>query len=549
LVISGKPYFDTSGTFAGYRGTGLDVTPQVRVENELRAIAEDLDEARVVAESANAAKSQFLAMMSHEIRTPMTGLMGMVELLRGTILNDRQTGYVTALKTSADSLLSILNDILDISKFEAGELSLEIVDFSIPRVVEEVVELFRGTAADKGLVLSLAQAPDGVVMARGDPTRLKQILSNLINNGLKFTSDGSVQAWLGAREENGQVVIDGTVRDTGIGIEKEQLGRLFQAFSQADETTTRRFGGTGLGLAICKRLVEAMDGDIAVESTPDVGTSFHFTVRMLPSALSVAEAEAVLAEPRARDVRAPARVLLAEDNALNAMLISTMLTRWGHEVEIVGDGQDAVYAVVDSDFDLVLMDMQMPKMDGPDATRMIRSMGGPFLDLPIIGLSGDAMPEHRERYIEAGLDEFLTKPVEWSRLSEVIDRFMETGRRGSLDPKPDPTEIGLLDEARLAALRSALPPDRVRSMLSMLGVEMVAHVTELRDAEPPEGVRRLAHRLKGMAGNFGATKVEELSRRLQVAAEAGDATDDLIEAISQSVAETADRINKMVESL
>lgn len=397
----------------------------------LEKLACDLDGARRAAEAANDAKSQFLAMMSHEIRTPMTGLLGMVSMLREEQLNDQQRGYLDVLGQCADTLLSLLNDILDLSKIEAGELKLESIDFDLESTAREIIDLFSGGASDKGVSLLFRMSDTAVRMVRGDPLRFKQVLANLISNAIKFTGEGHVKLQLDAVSEGRTVLVSGSVSDTGIGIPEDAIPRLFRRFDQVDTSTTRKYGGSGLGLSICQRLLHSMGGEIAVNSVSGEGSTFLFS-------LALEEGRSEEVESLASDVpddesqpdpeAVPSlRILLAEDNSLNADLIAMMLGKWGHETEIAADGRAAVDKASASVFDLILMDMQMPELDGPDATREIRAGSGPNRETAIVGLSADAMPEHRAKYLEAGLTDFETKPVDWDRLRLLIARLYAGG--------------------------------------------------------------------------------------------------------------------------
>jgi PAS domain S-box-containing protein len=419
------------------RETALEIAhAQLSEQHDaLEKLAADLDAARVAAEAANEAKSQFLAMMSHEIRTPMTGLLGMVEMLRAEKLNESQQGYLDVLGQCARTLQNLLNDILDLSKIEAGQLKLESIEFDLAKTARETVDLFQSSAADKGIKLLLSVEPHTVGRLRGDPLRFKQILANLVSNAVKFTAEGKVELRLGSSLEDGALIVRGSVSDTGMGIPEEAMPRLFNQFDQVDTSTTRKFGGSGLGLAICRRLAIAMDGSISVESEVGKGSRFSFELKF--EAAGNREDAAGNSEAADRDESRVTEadpkkmpgidILLAEDNALNADLIAMMLGKWGHRTEIASDGLEAVRKAEETRFDLILMDMQMPELDGPDATREIRAGTGPNRNTAIIGLSADAMPEHRMKYMEAGLTEFETKPVDWPRLRLLIAGLYERG--------------------------------------------------------------------------------------------------------------------------
>jgi len=419
------------------RETALEIAHAKLSEQHdaLENLAADLDAARRAAEAANEAKSQFLAMMSHEIRTPMTGLLGMVEMLRAEDLSLSQQGYLDVLGQCANTLQNLLNDILDLSKIEAGQLRLESIAFDLPRTARETVDLFQSAAAEKGLQLLLTVEEDTAVEVCGDPLRFKQILANLISNAVKFTAEGQVELRLGSVIDGNDLFVRGSVSDTGMGIPEEAMPRLFNQFDQVDSSTTRKYGGSGLGLGICRRLADAMGGSISVVSEVGKGSTFSFELRFEtvkgghtavsgPETTDMAESPQPTIDP---GTIPELRILLAEDNSLNADLIAMMLRKWGHKTEIAPNGRDAVWKAEKTTYDLILMDMQMPELDGPDATREIRAGNGPNRDAAIVGLSADAMPEHREKYMQSGLTGFETKPVDWHRLRLLFASLYERG--------------------------------------------------------------------------------------------------------------------------
>jgi signal transduction histidine kinase/CheY-like chemotaxis protein/HPt (histidine-containing phosphotransfer) domain-containing protein len=481
-----------------------------RANTELSARTEDLAEAAE-------AKSRFLANVSHEIRTPMNGIVGMARLLQETSLGRDQREYADIIVSSARALLRIIDDLLDISKVEAGAFDLEALDFEPRRVVDEVVRLLRPEAESKRLALSATVDPAVPKEARGDPGRLRQALVNLVGNAVKFTESGAVTVLAEAAEETAEGwVLRFEVRDTGIGIDAAAQERLFKPFSQADSSTTRRFGGTGLGLAISRRLIELMGGRIEVTSAPGAGSTFAFTVRLArPAGAAAAAAPSPLAAPGARR----GRVLVAEDNEVNQKVTAVMLDRLGFDADVAGSGDEAVAAAQRRRYDVILMDGQMPGMDGFEATARIRAFEGPVRRTPIVALTASAMRGDRERYLEAGMDDYVAKPMTPEQLAEVLERWSPAGAAplpGAALPHSaagDPVDWDMV-----ADLVAMTPPDFLADLLALFYRDAATALTDLRIAwrdDDVEAWRRIAHKLRGSCATLGARTMMELCARIE----------------------------------
>jgi PAS domain S-box-containing protein len=432
------PLWQRAGAVYGAGGRILFIFSFMHDHTQSKRLQDELLRARDEAFAASRAKSEFLANMSHEIRTPLTGVVGMIELTLQSQLTNEQRSWLGMADDAAGNLLRIINDILDYSKIEAGRLSIEPMPFALRATVRKTANLLAATAKAKGLALSVVVADDVPDRLSGDPLRIEQVLINLIGNAVKFTSRGGIEIAVGLdaaqdKEPAGDRVLRFSVRDTGIGIEHEDIPRLFQLFGQLDSSKAKRFQGTGLGLAICKRLTEMMGGRIWVESEPGRGSTFFFTVATREEA-PAAQGQAAAGSP---DLP-PLRVLLVEDNQINRAFIQRLLGKAGHSVTSALDGREAVAALRAQDFDLVLMDIQLPHMDGDEVARRIRKgeAGGRNADIPIVALTAYAMPGDRERFLEAGMNGYVSKPVERDELFRAMAKAAQARPRQTPAP-PD----------------------------------------------------------------------------------------------------------------
>ena len=403
-----------------------ELLARVNLHLTLRKTQDELIHSKEIAEAAAKAKAIFLANISHEIRTPMNGIIGMIDILKNTVLTQEQIEYLDIIGISGETLLMIINDVLDFSKIEAGQITFEKIRFSVVTEIDEVVKVLRYKAVEKNIDLSFYIAPDVPEMMVGDPLRLKQVLINLCNNSLKFTAEGFVKISVSLLEMNDSIVrLNFEVQDSGIGISPENQLKLFKSFAQADTSTTRKFGGTGLGLAISKNLVQMMNGTIGIISEEGKGANFHFDCEFGASVQSHIVTEHAEVEEKAEQSK-KLKILLAEDNIINQKVAILNLQKLGHEVIAVTDGIQAVEKFISIQPDVIFMDIQMPEMDGVEATRKIREWekaNKVYFIVPIVAMTANTMKNDIELFMDAGMNQYLSKPFNSNDLKQVIEQI------------------------------------------------------------------------------------------------------------------------------
>ncbi len=528
-----SPLRDVNGRVVGVLAVGRNMTQR-------KAMEEEAQRARLMAEEAAQLKTTFLANMSHEIRTPMTAVLGLVDLLAAGDLSSPQRRHVEAMRTSGRHLLSIINDILDFSRLEAGKLPLESVDFSLPQLLQELDTLLEPMAAERGLALEIGSQPHVPDWLRGDPMRLRQILLNLAGNALKFTPRGTVRLWVSAAGGGTDAQLEFEVRDTGIGMAPDKLRMLFTPFTQADQSTARTYGGSGLGLAISKRLAEAMGGRLTAASTQGVGSVFRLQMS-LP--LGKPKLATLPSSPLARASR-PLRILVAEDVEINREILRAALTAQGHHVEFAINGAEAVERVQAAQFDLVLMDVQMPVLDGVEATRRIRRLPAPLCNIPILGLSANVLVCEQREYVAAGMNECLPKPIDWSQLADAIARHGGTSGSAA-DAAPagsEPTSPlvtpGVLDARQLESVRATMGSGPLAALITGAVASLRATSETLKEERSLPRVRALAHKLKGTSGTLGMAAVYRTAAGIEAAAAEGHLATDAIERLPGEIQAT-----------
>jgi len=523
---------DESGALTHYIAHFMDITEQKNTEEKLR-------QARRDAEKSNESKSLFLASMSHEIRTPMNAVLGILDLLTDTQLTDKQLSLITTARDSGELLMTIINDILDFTKMDIDTQVLQLSDFDIHLLLNNCIALLRHLATKKGLTLTIEQSPDLPQFVKGDPDRLQQILINLINNAIKFTEFGSVKLVVSheiSKLDTEQIVLNFKVTDTGIGIHKDNQTVLFDEFTMVDQTHSRKYEGTGLGLAICRRLIELMNGNIYVNSELGEGSTFYFNIE-----LEKADASHVQQTMQQQQTVAPlanTRILLAEDNLANQMVIKSILEFADLKVRVVSNGYEALQAVQDNEFDIVLMDISMPEMDGMTATKAIRALPSPISTIPIIALTAHTLSGDKERFMAAGMNDYLSKPIDRVATLSCISHWTnldQTETNTSIIENTEPQkEVELLvDEKVLLQLVADTDAEIVPELIKLYIEDTQQRVQKINTAITNKDVDSLefeTHTVGSSAVAHGNAKLYKLARKIELMCRENEHQQALIEA-------------------
>jgi len=565
LWAKASPLYDSAGNAVGAIESIRDITDRKQMEAELIQAKDTAEEAHRIAEAASRAKSTFLANMSHEIRTPLNSIIGFTNLILDTEISDKQRDFLQKIVISSQNLLGIINDILDFSKIEAGKLVFDRVNFNLHSIIDHLSSMFSETATKKGIELMISLAGEVPSSLMGDPLRLSQVLINLINNAIKFTATGEVSISVSVDAMGSQMVrLRFAVRDTGIGIAQEALTKIFDTFTQADESMTRRFGGTGLGLSICKRLVEMMGGDLWVESTLGKGSTFYFTADFKLSPDNEQTKITVITQMDAIKSLKGAQILLVEDNIINQQVAKEILEGAGFVVEVANNGPEALDAVRARSYDAVLMDIQMPEMSGYEATRLIRN-DPRNANLPVIAMTAHVRQGASEDCFAAGMIDYVSKPIDREELFTVLTRRVTPGST-RMTSEPETVREEVKEQTIEPSLPDSLPGIDISSALRRLGgnrklffrllkvfscdyIDATAEINAALHCSDGEKAMRLAHTIKGVSGNFSAENLRVAASELEkgIRQQIPDEIEHLLEIFDQALKQVLKSI-KFLES-
>lgn len=514
-IICGAPYYDLEDKFAGFIGSSYDVTNQKEAEEDLKRYQSLLITAKEAAETANKAKSEFLANMSHEIRTPINGIVGMIDLTLLADLNEDQKDNLVTAKACANSLIKIVNDVLDFSKMEANKMTIENVNFNLKELIEEIIRVHSPRVLDKGLELNYTFSSNIPTYLVGDPGRLRQILNNLISNAIKFTERGEVTITIkGTNNTKDEAELKFFVTDTGIGIAKEELKLLFNSFSQVENTYTKKYAGTGLGLVISKQLVEKMGGRIEVESQKGKGSTFSFGIKFkIGSAVNTVKQET----PSLFKAVKPLRILLVEDDLINRKVIVKMLNEKGHSVETAVNGKEALECFNKKVYDVILMDVQMPVMNGIEATQKITHLEQGGRHTPIVAMTAYALPGDKEKFLNMGMDAYISKPIQMEELFIILEQVT------SVTKYRTPESVTITEKGEVVFTFSR-PTNFLRhNSRDLIEIEENIKLLEKKaEGDDLSSLEMIANEIKKNSNSIDAIDIKDTAFKIELAARRGN---------------------------